>query len=283
MQIFIIRGEEKRGPFSLDQVREQLAEGNLQSGDLATHEGIEDPAPLSELMVSVESAPSQEPVKDEGEAKAAPKKMGLLKKIIYGVLIFYTLLFAFVRFWPPPQVDIEELKTYVSEDLSDSRPGISIDSVELKLIKEVHDKDSGSGHIDFAGSFKVTKPDGLKGEVAGTVTASYGLIWEAYWDAFMGDEVLGPRMGRFHIEWELKEVMTVERIEAETRKALRHKLDLNPQTKGAVIGSLSLQKREGNKYTGTVEITDPDGSKIKLDLHVTDHDGKIFFETKDPQ
>jgi hypothetical protein len=55
---------------------------------------------------------------------------------------------------------------------------------------------------------------------------------------------------------------------------------LNPETKGAVIGSLSLQKREGNKYTGTVEITDPDGSKVKLNLHVTDHDGKIFFETK---
>ena len=280
MQIFIIRGEEKRGPFSLDQVREQLAEGNLQSGDLATHEGIEDPVPMSELMASVESAPSQEPVKDEEKAKAAPKKMGLLKKIIYGVLIFYTLLFAFVRFWPPPQVDIEELKTFVSEDLSDSRPGISIDSVELKLIKEVHVKDSGWGHIDFAGSFKVTKPDGLKGEIAGTVTASYGFIWEDYWNAFMREEELGPRMGRFRIEWELKEVMTVERIEAETRKALRHKLDLNSQTKGAVIGSLSLQKREGNKYTGTVEITDPDGSKVKLNLHVTDHDGKIFFETK---
>jgi len=279
VQIFIIRGEEKSGPFSLDQIREQLAEGNLQSDDLAIHEGLEDPVPLSELMASVESAPSQEPVKDEEKAKAAPKKMGLLKKIIYGVLIFYTLLFAFVRFWPPPQVDIEELKTYVSKDLSASKPGISIDSVELKLIKQVHDK----GHIDFAGSFKVTKPDGLKGEIAGTVTASYGFIWEDYWNAFMREEELGPRMGRFRIEWELKEVMTVERIEAETRKALRHKLDLSSQTKGAVIGSLSLQKREGNKYTGTVEITDPDGSKVKLDLHVTDHDGKIFFETKDPQ
>ncbi len=283
MQIFIIRGEEKRGPFSLDQVREQLAEGNLQSGDLATHEGIEDPVPMSELMASVESAPSQEPVKDEEKAKSAPKKMGLLKKIIYGVLIFYTLLFAFIRFWPPPQVDIEELKTFVGEDLSDSRPGISIDSVELKLIKEVHDKVLGGGHMDFACTFEVTNPDGSKGGIAGTITASYGLIWEDYWNAFMREEELGPRMGRFEIKWELKEVMTVERIEPETRKALRHKLDLNSQTKGAVIGSLSLQKREGNKYTGTVEITDPDGSKIKLDLHVTDHDGKIFFETKDPQ
>ena len=148
----------------------------------------------------MESTPSQEPVKDEEKAKAAPKKMGLLKKIIYGVLIFYTLLFAFIRFWPPPQVDIEELKTFVSEDLSDSTPGISIDSVELKLIKEVHDKVLGGGHIDFAGSFEVTDPDGSKGEIAGTVTASYGLIWETYWDAFMREEELGPRMGRFEIK-----------------------------------------------------------------------------------
>ena len=276
MQIHISRGEDQSGPFTLEEVREQLSQGKLQPDDLAKHEGIEASVPLSELLDAVES----ESVQDEGKAKAAPKKMGLLKKIIYGVLIFYTLLFAFVRFWPPPQVDIEELKTFVSEDLRDSRSGISIDSVELKLIKEVHDKVSGRGHIDFAGSFKVTNPDGSKGEIAGTVNTRYGLIWEAYWDAFMGDEVLGPRMGRFHIEWELKEVMTVERIEAETRKALRHKLDLNSQTKGAVIGSLSLQRREGNKYTGTVEITDPDGSKTKLNLHVTDHDGKIFFETK---
>ena len=276
MEIFISRGEDQSGPFTLEEVREQLSQGKLQPDDLVKHEGIEVPVPLSELLAGVESESSQ----DEEKAKAAPKKMGLLKKIIYGVLIFYTLLFAFVRFWPPPQVDIEELKTFVSEDLSDSRPGISIDSVELKLIKEVHDKDSGGGHIDFAGSFKVTKPDGLKGEIAGTVTASYGLIWEAYWDAFMGEEVLGPRMGRFRIEWELKEVMTVERIEAETRKALRHKLDLSSKTKGAMIGSLFLQIKERNKYIGTVEITDPDGSKVKLDLHVTDHDGKIFFETK---
>ena len=64
--IFIIRGEEKSGPFSLDQVCEQLAEGNLQSDDLASHAGLEGPVPLSELMALVESAPSQEPVKDGG-------------------------------------------------------------------------------------------------------------------------------------------------------------------------------------------------------------------------
>ncbi len=74
-----------------------------------------------------------------------------------------------------------------------------------------------------------------------------------------------------------------EIIEAETRKALRHKFDSDPKSKGAIINSLVLQKKGGNKYAGSVEITDPDGSIIKLDLEVADHEGKIFFETKLPQ
>jgi hypothetical protein len=260
----------------LDQVREQLAEGSLQSDDLAIHEGIEDPVPLSELMASVESAPSQEPVKDEGKAKPALKKMGLLKKIIYGALIAFTVFVYVIRFGPKPQVDIGELETFVSKQLSDSLPGTVINSVELEITKE--DKDWDTGRIYYAGSIEVSKSDGSKRKIAGTVIARYWGIFgrnNTEWE----DEY-GPRMGRFYIKYDFT---TSLRIEAETRKALRHKLDLNSQTKGAVIGSLSLQKREWNKYTGTVEITDPDGSKIKLDLHVTDHDGKIFFETKDPQ
>ena len=277
MQIFIIRGEEKSGPFSLDQVREQLAEGNLQSGDLATHEGIEDPVPLSELMASVESAPSQEPVKDEEKAKDASKKIGLLKKIIYGALIAFTVFVYVIRFGPKPQVDIGELETFVSEQLSDSMPGTVINSVELEITKE--DKDWDTGRIYYAGSIEVSKSDGSKRKIAGIVIARYGGIFFRN-NAPEWEDVYGPSMGHFNIKYDFA---TSLRIEAETRKALRHKLDLNSQTKSAVIGSLSLQKREGNKYTGTVEITDPDGSKVKLDLHVTDHDGKIFFETKDPQ
>ena len=74
-----------------------------------------------------------------------------------------------------------------------------------------------------------------------------------------------------------------EIVELETRKALRHRFDSNPESKGAIINSLVLQKEGENKYVGSVEITDPDGSKMKLDLEVTDHGGKIFFETKLPQ
>jgi outer membrane protein assembly factor BamB len=56
MKIFIARGEEKSGPFTLDQVREHLEQGVLLPDDLAFHDGLDDWLPLSELMDSVETA-----------------------------------------------------------------------------------------------------------------------------------------------------------------------------------------------------------------------------------
>ena len=47
MQIFITRGEEKSGPFTLDQVREHLDKGHLMSDDLACQEGMDEWIPLS--------------------------------------------------------------------------------------------------------------------------------------------------------------------------------------------------------------------------------------------
>jgi len=283
VEIHISRGGEKFGPYSFQQTQDYLRQGSLLSDDLAWHEGIEDWVALSELMSSTEAAIPQELVKGEEKAKTAPKKIGILKMIIYGVPIFFILIFAFVRFWPPPQVDVDELKSFISKKYSKTYserygPGIVVNSMELKVVEESHEGDRGQTDYDCV--LKITKPDGSKGKIAGTVAASYGLIWEDYWDAYIAGS-RGPLMGRrFRVNLKLEEVMTMERIEAETRKALRHKLDSNPETKGAVIESLSLRQQEGNKYTGTVEITDPDGSKVKLNLHVTDHDGKIFFETK---
>ena len=276
MQIHISRGEDQSGPFTLEEVREQLSQGKLQPDDLVKHEGIETPVPLSELLAAMESESSQEQVKGEEKAKATSKKMGLMKKVIYGALIAFTVFVYVIRFGLKPQVDIGELETFVSKQLSDSMPGTVINSVELEITKE--DKDWDTGRIYYAGSIEVSKSDGSKRKIAGTVIARYGGIFFRNNTPEWEDEY-GPRMGRFNIKYDFT---TSLRIEAETRKALRLKLDLNPETKGAVIGSLSLQKQEGNKYTGTVEITDPDGSKIKLDLHVTDNDGEIFFETKSP-
>ena len=251
-------------------MREQLAKGKLQPNDLAKHEEIEAPVPLSALLDAVES----ELVHDKEKAKAAPEKTGLIKKVIYGTLIAFTVFVYVIRFGPKPQADIGELKTFISEQLGDSMPGTVINNIELEITKE--DKKWDTGRIYYAGTIEVAKSDGSKRKIAGTVIARYGGIFfrnnTPYWE-----ELYGPSMGRFNIKYDFTSSL---RIEAETRKALRHKLDLSPKTKGSVIGSLYLQKKEGNKYIGTVEITDPDGSKVKLGLHVIDNDGKIFFETK---
>jgi hypothetical protein len=50
MSIYISRGEETSGPYSLEQVQEYLAEGLLLPTDLAWLEGMENWVPLSELV-----------------------------------------------------------------------------------------------------------------------------------------------------------------------------------------------------------------------------------------
>ena len=55
MQIFIARGEDSSGPFTLEQVQDCLAQGTLLPEDLAYHEGLEGWIPLSELMDSIAS------------------------------------------------------------------------------------------------------------------------------------------------------------------------------------------------------------------------------------
>jgi len=58
MQIFITRGEDSSGPFTLEQVQDCLTQGTLLPEDLAYHEGLEGWIPLSELMNSITSPES---------------------------------------------------------------------------------------------------------------------------------------------------------------------------------------------------------------------------------
>ena len=58
MQIFIARGEDSSGPFTLEQVQDCLAQGTLLPEDLAYHEGLEGWIPLSELVDSIASPES---------------------------------------------------------------------------------------------------------------------------------------------------------------------------------------------------------------------------------
>ena len=50
MQIHIQRGVESFGPLSLEETSQQLARGDLLETDLAWHEGINDWAPLGEMI-----------------------------------------------------------------------------------------------------------------------------------------------------------------------------------------------------------------------------------------
>ena len=56
MQIHISRGEDQSGPFTLEEVREQLVKGKLQPDDLACQEGGSEWIPLSELMNKLASS-----------------------------------------------------------------------------------------------------------------------------------------------------------------------------------------------------------------------------------
>jgi hypothetical protein len=80
MQIFITRGGEKSGPFTLDRVREQLDKGDLMPDDLACQEGGTEWIPLSELMSKLESSESTAP-------ESSPKRKTLKKigKILAGI------------------------------------------------------------------------------------------------------------------------------------------------------------------------------------------------------
>ena len=48
MQIFITRGQDSSGPFTVEEVRNCVNQGTLLPDDLAYHEGLEDWIPLSE-------------------------------------------------------------------------------------------------------------------------------------------------------------------------------------------------------------------------------------------
>ncbi len=60
MQIFITRGEDSSGPYTLEQVQDYLSQGVLLPDDFAYHEGLEGWIPLEQLIS--ESAPMEEPL-----------------------------------------------------------------------------------------------------------------------------------------------------------------------------------------------------------------------------
>ena len=86
MEIIVKRGEEEFGPFSPEQLKEQLQKGSIMSDDWAWHDGLSDWVPAQSLvenvpaLVSVTEPVSEEPVK--ASSSTAPAKSGIDKKIL---------------------------------------------------------------------------------------------------------------------------------------------------------------------------------------------------------
>lgn len=90
MQIFITRGGEISGPFTLDQVRDLLEKEDLKPDELACQEGTDEWVPLSDLMDSIPSSESTPP--ESSTKRKTLKKFG---KILAGMAV---LAVAFVIF-----------------------------------------------------------------------------------------------------------------------------------------------------------------------------------------
>ncbi len=70
MQIFITRGEDSSGPYTLEQVQDYLSQGVLFPDDLAYHEGLEGWIPLEQLIAK--SVPLEEPPHPAQMAEETP-------------------------------------------------------------------------------------------------------------------------------------------------------------------------------------------------------------------
>jgi len=70
VQIFITRGEDSSGPYTLEQVQDYMNQGMLLPSDLAWYEGLDNWIPLEQLIAEV--SPLEEPPHPAQEAVVAP-------------------------------------------------------------------------------------------------------------------------------------------------------------------------------------------------------------------
>ena len=136
MQIFIARGEDSSGPFTLEQVQDCLAQGTLLPEDLAYHEGLEGWIPLSELMDSIASP---EPTVSGPLTKKAVL-MGIAQRV-FACLIIVGFFLPWCNVDSSWVADVEHrMKT---ERLSDKRVSLRQHLTSLKAV-------SGASGLDLA-------------------------------------------------------------------------------------------------------------------------------------
>lgn len=74
MQIFITRGEDSSGPYTLEQVQDYLSQGVLLPDDFAYHEGLEGWIPLAQLISELASVGDSVPPIQEPATAPAPSE-----------------------------------------------------------------------------------------------------------------------------------------------------------------------------------------------------------------
>ena len=67
MEIYIARGEERNGPYSMDSIWQFLADGELDGTELAWHEGLDEWIDLNEMVNGV-ALDKDEPSKGQAES-----------------------------------------------------------------------------------------------------------------------------------------------------------------------------------------------------------------------
>ena len=80
MEIYIARGEERNGPYSMDSIRQFLADGELDGTELAWHGGLDEWIDLNEMVNGV-ALDKDEPAKGQAEVESEPLDEATLEQV----------------------------------------------------------------------------------------------------------------------------------------------------------------------------------------------------------
>jgi len=190
MQIYINRDGQQFGPFTLDQVNQGLATGQLLPNDFAFYEGLQQWTPLDQIqgVVILGSAPLAAPAPIQAEIVASPvaegeepaivataavdgasKKKGII--MIAGIsagsiAVICVLLFVYPGFMKSPEIpDVKTVKAIIPPPDQSSEPAIQLPDIsgvgpvsyfrDIKIIFEekcvdCHGSKKKKGNLDMS-------------------------------------------------------------------------------------------------------------------------------------
>jgi hypothetical protein len=186
MNYYLFQNNQQIGPYTEEQLRQALAEGQIQGTDFAWREGLAEWAPLSTILptekapesvpIAVIRAPEPEP---ESEGRNWPKIIGIT--IGMGVLLLGAAI-AFL-FWEGSRLDASS-KAYVDNYVSTIAPNWSADDfvnrtapanrdqIKREAVDNLFSKLSTLGNFKSFGGSQGEAHIGLR-NLGRTVTARY--------------------------------------------------------------------------------------------------------------